>query len=195
MSELAEDLEQLDLFEARRPSNGAPAQVVATRGPGRPVGARNKRTDEAARFYKARFGDPLARGIEISALPILANGVLVELEPNALYGALLSLRDGAQQKDQVGQWAALGGRAFAREARLQDEGKEAIVLTFPAAIARDATMLLRAAGFRFNKVLQHWEGLAHYDEAQKLATAHGGALRRVATSQPYPAPVPDRAAE
>jgi hypothetical protein len=131
----------------------------------------------------------------IQAGGLIEKAGLLELEPNALYGALLSLRDGAQQKDQVSQWAALGGRAFAREARLQDEGKDAIVLTFPAAIARDATMLLRADGFRFNKVLQHWEGLAHYDEAQKLATAHGGALRRVATSQPYPAPVPDRAAE
>jgi hypothetical protein len=36
-------------------------------------------TDEAARFYKSRFGDPLARGVEISALPILAPGVLPEL--------------------------------------------------------------------------------------------------------------------
>jgi hypothetical protein len=132
----------------------------------------------------------------IQAGGLIEKAGLLELEPNALYGALLSLRDGAQQKDQVGQWAALGGRAFAREARLQDEGKEAIVLTFPAAIAKNVTALLRAAGFRFNKVLQHWEGLAHFDEAEKLATAHGGSLRRVAAaSQPYPAPVPDRAAE
>jgi hypothetical protein len=58
---------------------------------------------------------------------------LLELEPNALYGALLSLKEGASGKDQVTQWAALGGRAFAREARLRDEGKEPIVLTFPAA--------------------------------------------------------------
>jgi hypothetical protein len=80
---LGEDLDQLELFEAPqspRLSNGAPAQVVATRSPGRPVGARNKSTDEAARFYKGRFlRDPLARGVEISALPILAPEVLPEL--------------------------------------------------------------------------------------------------------------------
>jgi hypothetical protein len=74
-----QSLDQLELFEAPRLSNGAPAQVVAARGAGRPTGARNKRTDEAARFYKGRYGDPLARGIEISALPILAPGVLPEL--------------------------------------------------------------------------------------------------------------------
>jgi hypothetical protein len=105
---------------------------------------------------------------------------LLDLDANALYGALLSLRDGAADKGQVEKWAALGGRTFAREARLRDEGKEAIVLTFPALLAKDATTALRQAGFRFSKVLQHWEGLARYAEAEALATAHGGTVRRVA---------------
>src|SRR5271165_6080642 len=78
---------------------------------------------------------------------------LIDLDSNALYGALLSLRDGAGDKTQIDKWAALGERAFAREARLRDDGKEAIVLTFPTALAKDVTTTLRAAGFRFNKVL------------------------------------------
>ena len=120
---------------------------------------------------------------------------LLELEPNALYGALLSLRDGAADPEQLRQWTALGGRAFAREAQLAEEGKEAIVLAFPAALGRDATTALRGLGFRFNKLLQHWEGLARFDEAEALATAHAGTARRVATGEP-PAPLPaaDRAA-
>ena len=126
---------------------------------------------------------------------------LLELEPNALYGALLSLRDGAGDPEQIRQWAALGGRTFAREARLAEEGKEAIVLAFPAVLGRDATTALRGAGFRFNKLLQHWEGLARCDEAEALATAHGGTVRRVATIEPpapgssSPLPAADRAAE
>jgi hypothetical protein len=90
----------------------------------------------------------------------------------------------------------LGGRTFAREARLAEEGKEAIVLAFPAALGRDATTALRGIGFRFNKLLQHWEGLARFDEAVALAAAHGGTARRVANAAP-PAPLPaaDRAAE
>jgi hypothetical protein len=104
--------------------------------------------------------------------------------------------DGAADKEQIGQWAALGGRAFAREARLTEEGKEAIVLAFPAPLDRDATTVLRDAGFRFNKLLRHWEGLARFDEASTLAAAQGGAARRVAVaSPPSPAPVADRAAE
>ena len=104
---------------------------------------------------------------------------LLDLDANALYGALLSLRDGAGDTKQVEQWAALGGRAFAREARARDEGKQPVVLTFPTALAKETTATLRAAGFRFNKVLQHWEGLARIDDAQSLANAHGGTARQV----------------
>jgi hypothetical protein len=115
---------------------------------------------------------------------------LLDLDANALYGALLSLRDSAGDKKQVEQWAALGGRAFAREARQRDEGKEPIVLTFAAALDREVTTVLRATGFRFNKVLQHWEGLARPADAEKLAKGHGGTLRRIAATSPL-SPVPE----
>jgi len=114
---------------------------------------------------------------------------LLELDSNALYGALLSLRDGASDKDQVGKWTARGGRAFDREARLRDEGKEPIVLTFATALDREITTALRGAGFRFNTVLQHWEGLARPDDAQQVAEPHGGTMRRVAAAAP-PSPPP-----
>jgi hypothetical protein len=107
---------------------------------------------------------------------------LLELDANALYGALLSLRDAAGDKDQLGRWAALGGRTFAREARLRDAGKEPVIVTFPAPLTRETTNALRTAGFRFSKVMQHWEGLALYDEASRLAAGHGGTARRVAAA-------------
>jgi hypothetical protein len=118
----------------------------------------------------------------IEAGGLIDKAGLLDLEPNALYGALLSLRDGVDDKDQLSKWTALGGRTFTREARLRDEGKEAVVLTFPAPLAKDATVLLRQAGFRFSKVMQHWEGLAHHAEAEMLAKAHGGSARRVAAA-------------
>ncbi len=105
---------------------------------------------------------------------------MLDLESNALFGALLSLRDGASDAKQVETWAALGGRTFAREARVRDEGKEAVVLTFPAAVTKEVTASLRAAGFRFNKMLQHWEGMARFDEAGRIAKQHGGTARRIA---------------
>ena len=107
---------------------------------------------------------------------------LLDLDSNALYGALLSLRDGADDKAQVEKWAALGGRAFDREARARDAGKEPLLLTFTTPLPKDATTVLRKAGFRYSKVLQHWEGLARFDEASTLAKAHGGTARRVGTA-------------
>jgi Conjugal transfer protein TraD len=122
----------------------------------------------------------------IEAGGLIDKAGLLDLDANALYGALLSLRDRATDKDQLTKWAALGGRAFAHEARLRDEGKEAVVLSFPAALAKDVTALLRQAGFRFSKVMQHWEGLARFAEAESLAEAHGGTARRVAATVPAP---------
>ena len=104
---------------------------------------------------------------------------LLDLDSNALYGALLSLRDGADDKAHVEKWAALGGRTFAREAKARDEGKEPVLLTFAAPLAKDATVALRKAGFRYSKVMQHWEGLARFDEASTLAKAHGGSARQL----------------
>ena len=104
---------------------------------------------------------------------------LLDLDSAALYGALLSLRDRVDDAKQIEQWTALGGRAFAREARARDEGKEPVVLRFPAALGKDATAALRAAGLRFNKVFQHWEGLIRFETADQLASSHGGTARRV----------------
>jgi len=103
---------------------------------------------------------------------------LLDLDSNALFGALLSLRDHVDDKDQVEKWSALGGRTFLREARARDEGKEAVLLTFATPLAKDATTALRRAGFRYSKVMQHWEGLARYDEASTLAKAHDGNARQ-----------------
>ena len=75
--ELQELPRQLALFERAASESGeSEAFELQPRGPGRPVGARNRRTDEAARIYMQELGDPLRRGTAISALPILAPGVL-----------------------------------------------------------------------------------------------------------------------
>ncbi len=111
---------------------------------------------------------------------------LLDLDSNALYGALLSLRDGADDAAQVEKWTTLGGRTFDREAKARDEGKEPVLLTFTASLPKDATTVLRRAGFRFSRVMQHWEGLARFDEASTLAKAHGGTAKRVGNTAGLP---------
>lgn len=102
------------------------------------------------------------------------------LPSNALYGALLSLKEAADDPEQVEHWATLGGRVFDREAKLREAGQEAIVVTFPQLVPKPVATALRAAGFRFNRILQHWEGLAPYDAAERIAKENGGAARRIA---------------
>src|SRR3954452_10013261 len=120
----------------------------------------------------------------VEAGALLEKTGLLDLQTNALYGALLSLRDGAGDSKQTAQWATLGGRAFAREARLREEGKEPMLLTISGPLDREVTNELRKAGFRFSKVMQHWEGLARYEDAEALASALGGTARRVAGVDP-----------
>lgn len=127
----------------------------------------------------------------IEAGGLLEKAGLLTLEPNALYGALLSLQGGCADGEQVKSWAALGGRALDREAKARDAGKEPLVLTLAAAQPLAVTSRLRKAGFRWSKVLQHWEGLAAYQEAQALAKELGGELRRVdGAAAARPAPLP-----
>jgi hypothetical protein len=117
------------------------------------------------------------RLVEAGALAEKAG--LLDLDSNAFYGALLSLRDGSTDPAQVETWTALGGRAFLREARARDEGKQPVLLTFAAPLAKDVTTTLRVAGFRYSRVMQHWEGLARFEEAEALAAQHGGTVQRV----------------
>lgn len=117
------------------------------------------------------------RLIEIGGLVEKAS--LSELSNEALFGALLSLRSGAGTAKQREQWAAVGSEALAEDAQACDSGAEPIVLTFPSAIDKDAASILRTNGFRYNKVLRHWEGLADFDDARALAASHGGTARKV----------------
>lgn len=118
----------------------------------------------------------------IEAGGLMEKAGLLALEPNALYGALLSLAETATDKKHLAKWEADGGRAFAREAKARDEGKEPLVLALSGSQPAPVTTALRAAGFRWSKVMQHWEGLARYEDAKALADQHGGTLRRLTPS-------------
>jgi hypothetical protein len=131
----------------------------------------------------------------IQAGGLLAKAGLLELDANVLYGALLHVAHGANQPEQRERWRASGGRAFDQEAKARDAGRVPLILTLPHPAPAPLQAQLRQAGFRWSKVMRHWEGLAVHDEAQALATAHGGTLRRVdgaaappTDSEVHPAP-------
>lgn len=55
------------------------AQLPERRGPGRPPGASNLRTEQLARLYRGRYGDPLAIATEIGAKNVLDPDTVGEL--------------------------------------------------------------------------------------------------------------------
>jgi hypothetical protein len=118
----------------------------------------------------------------IQAGGLIEKAGLLGLEPNALYGALLSLRERADDTEQIRQWATLGGRAFTREARAEDEAKEPVVISFPAPVARGVASALRAGGLRFNRLRQEWEGRTDFEKAEGIAKGNGGIIRRVGSA-------------
>ena len=143
--------------------------------------------EQEARLKEAERRQRTRRLIELGGL--VEKAALHDLDPDALYGALLSLREHAGDSAQVAQWRALGERAIAREAQPHGaEGKEplVIVLADAAVPSKRGTAALRRAGFRWNRVMRHWEGLAVYGDAQALAAAQGGAVRRVVSGSDDP---------
>ena len=104
---------------------------------------------------------------------------LLDLDSAVFYGALLQAAADANNAERVEQWRVAGGRAFDHEAKARDAGREPLVLTLPDAASAPVQAQLRKAGFRWSKVLRHWEGLALYDEASALAAAHGGDVKRI----------------
>jgi class 3 adenylate cyclase len=79
-------LGELEGLDARLELLQAVSEAVAQTGPSRVDGSRgadslrNRRREEDAQSYMDRYGDPLERGIAISALPILADGLLERLK-------------------------------------------------------------------------------------------------------------------
>ena len=107
---------------------------------------------------------------------------LLDLDANALYGALLSLKAAVDDAGRLTAWKTEGGRAFDRDAKARDAGKVPLVITLPASQPVSAATRLRGLGLRFSKVFAHWEGLARQNEAESLAAELGGTVRRVGTA-------------
>jgi hypothetical protein len=120
---------------------------------------------------------------------------LLGVDSAVLYGALCQVAADARSTERVEQWRVAGGRAFDREAKARDAGREPLVLTLPAPATAPLQAQLRKAGFRWSKVLLHWEGLALHDDAAALAAEHGGSVRRIREADAATAPEAPAAAE
>jgi len=119
---------------------------------------------------------------------------LLDLDEAALYGALLSLAASAGDKTKIAEWAKAGKAALDEQTKAGDAAKEPLTITFPAPLPTAFSTRLRAAGLRWNKLLQHWEGLVDPDAVAELAAEHDGSVTRVRASDGLHKNGPDKGA-
>jgi Conjugal transfer protein TraD len=130
--------------------------------------------DTEAKLKLAEKRLQLRRCIKIGELVMKAG--LSDLDEEMLYGGLLALARTDEAKRR--QWRAEGAEALAMQ-KLSTENRRPTLLTFATYPSAETVAELRAQGFRFNRLLQHWEGLALFDDAEKLAERHDGVARIV----------------
>lgn len=124
----------------------------------------------------------------IEAGGLIDKADLLGLDSAVLYGALLQIAGEAGNAERVEGWRKVGGKAFDREAKARDVGREPLVLTLSSAATAPVQAQLRKIGFRWSKVLRHWEGLVVFAEAEEVAVSQGCVVRRVGIGDADAAP-------
>lgn len=113
---------------------------------------------------------------------------LLQEDDETLYGAFLETCEGMKDAKVRGQWRLTGSQALEDETRTEQQGREPIVLTFPTPPAREMASRLKEAGFRYNKILQHWEGVARFEDAEQIASSCAGVASRYGEASRPPPP-------
>lgn len=123
----------------------------------------------------------------VEAGTLIERAGLIDLEEAALYGGLLSLAESVRDKAKLAEWSKTGKAALDQETVGKNATYEPLTVIFPAPLPTPFATRLRSAGLRWNKVMQHWEGLADHDAVTALAAEQNGSVRRV-----HPAAESDR---
>lgn len=134
--------------------------------------------DVENRLRLAEKRDHTRRIYAVAAL--LEKTALLDEELPVIYGAFLHIREELDSTQARAQWGTAGAQAIENDRQESPSDHEAVILTFAVAPVRELGVTLRAAGFRFNKILQHWEGVACFKEAEQIASSHQGVASRYA---------------
>ena len=115
----------------------------------------------------------------VEAGTLIERAGLFDLEEAALYGGLLSLAESVRDKTKLAGWTKAGKIALDQATVGNGATNEPLTVIFPAPLPTPFATRLRGAGLRWNKVMQHWEGLADHDVVAALAAEQSGSVRRV----------------
>lgn len=108
--------------------------------------------------------------IEIGGL--VAKAGIDTLDINALYGALLSIKEKMNKPETLGQWSQKGASAFAKGGN-EGEGIP-LVVQFKEKPSEEARSAIRALGLKWNVIRQEWQGIANLEDVESVAKQHNG---------------------
>ena len=111
--------------------------------------------------------------IELGGLVFKAG--LEDFSANTLLGALLSLKDQAQNENIRNSWTNTGGAAFAEDKK----DKTPITLHFSQKPTPETRETLKNAGLKWNPIRNEWEGFVNAHHIPLLEKLPGGTLKKL----------------
>ncbi len=108
--------------------------------------------------------------IEIGGL--VAKAGIDTLDINALYGALLSIKEKINKAEILGEWSQKGASAFARGGN--EEGGVPLVVQFNEKPSEEARSAIRALGLKWNAIRQEWQGIVNLEDVESVVKQHSG---------------------
>ena len=111
--------------------------------------------------------------IELGGLIVKAG--LDDFSANTLLGALLSLKDQANNENICESWTQTGGEAFQKDTF----DKIPLTLHFKEKPTPETRDTLKNAGLKWNPLRNEWEGFVRADQVQNLEKLKGVTLKKL----------------
>ena len=118
------------------------------------------------------------RLIELGGL--VAKAELDHLNNNTLLGALLFIKSGSHQKENIDLWTEQGARSF-EESKSKIKTKEEkipLIITFKSEPTRETKSQLRDLKFKWNPFRKEWYGYGAESDILDLVKDIGGSVER-----------------
>ena len=115
---------------------------------------------------------------EISRLAVKAG--IDRLSPAALYGSFLQIAADAADPDKITEWEAKGRAALHVP---ENDNRMVAIAKFTDKPAAETATGLRQLGFRWNRILDQWEGRVVFADAAKFVSAAGGTISKIGATE------------
>lgn len=101
---------------------------------------------------------------------LISKANISHLSPSVLLGALLEIKEKAQDKEVLREWETKGNRELSRDLK---EGAQRLIVTFDSVLDEQAKNALKALKFRWNAFRREWYGFGEKESIERDFKAFG----------------------